>query len=206
MKNTKNLMTVAAMATLGFAANVAHALTFDLNLVYTGATPGGVAPWMTITITDVAADTVNMSISHNASSAANQFISDVYFNLDPFVGSMSISNEVNANKRNGAIAFSNNGINGAAGNQFDMNVKFVTSNSGGGVNRLKPGETWSADLMAAGLSANSFNAVNNMGNYVGAHVQGIAGGLSGHVTTPEPGTWAAIGLGALALLRKRKKA
>ncbi|HMS54052.1 MAG TPA: PEP-CTERM sorting domain-containing protein [Fimbriimonadaceae bacterium] len=205
MKNTKTLMTVAAMATLGFAANAAHALTFDLSLVYTGATPGGTAPWMTITITDVAADTVNMSISHNASSAAGQFISDVYFNLDPFVGSMSVSNEVNANKRSG-LTLSNNGINGAAGNVFDMNVQFVTSNSSGGANRLKPGETWSADLMAAGLSANSFNAVNNMGNYVGAHLQGIQGGLSSHITTPEPGTWAAIGLGALALLRKRKKA
>ncbi|MBX7132012.1 MAG: PEP-CTERM sorting domain-containing protein [Fimbriimonadaceae bacterium] len=199
------LMRASALLVVLSVAGASQALTFNLNSVYTGATPGGTAPWATVTITDVAANIVNLRIDHNASSAAGQFISNLYLNLDPFIGSMTISNEVNSNKRDGAIGLSLNGINGAAGNQFDMVVPFETSNSGGGVNRLKPGEFWSADLTASGLSSSNFNSVNNKGNYVGAHVQGIAGGLSSHITqVPEPGTMAALGLGALAFLRRRR--
>lgn len=200
-------LALAGMVVVGVAASTAsHALVFNLDTIYTGATPGGSPPWVTVTITDIGVDMVNLRVDHNASSAAGQFVSNLYLNLDPFIGSMTISNEVNANKRDGAIALSLNGINGAAGNQFDMGISFETSNAGGGVNRLKPGEFWSADLTAVGLSSANFNAVNNNGLYNGAHMQGIAGGLSGHITTvPEPGSIAALGLGALALLRRRAR-
>lgn len=205
MRNFKSALILAAVATVAFSASSASAVTFNLSSVYTGATPGGTAPWVTVNITDVAANKVNISVSHNATSVAGQFISDLYLNLNPFVASVTVSNEVNANKRNGAIGLSLDGINGAAGNVFDMNISFVTSNSGGGVNRLKPGEVWSADLTGAGLAASNFLALNNKGNEVGAHLQGIPGGLSSHITTvPEPGTIAALGLGAVALIRRRK--
>ena len=201
----KRLTRASALLTVLSIAGGSQALTFSLSAIYTGATPGGAAPWATVTITDVAANKVNLRIDHNATSAAGQFISNLYLNLDPFVGSMTISNEVNSNKRDGAIGLSINGINGAAGNQFDMRVSFNTANSGGGVNRLKPGEFWSADLTGTGLAAANFNSVDNNGLYVGAHVQGIAGNLSSHITqVPEPGTMAALGLGALAFLRPRR--
>lgn len=200
----KRLTRVSALLVVLSVAGASQALTFNLSAVYTGATPGGAAPWATVTITDVAANKVNLRIDHNATSAAGQFISNLYLNLDPFVGSMTISNEQNANKRDGVLGLSLNGINGAAGNQFDMRVSFHTSNSGGGVDRLKPGEFWSADLTGTGLAAANFNSVDNNGLYVGAHFQGLAGGLSGHTTVPEPGTMAAMGLGAFAFLRRRR--
>lgn len=200
----KKTVIITALTVVGAVS--AQAITFNLSNVYTGATPGGSAPWITVNITDVATDTVNIAVTHNATSAVGQFVASLYLNLDPFISSATISNEVNANKRNGAITFANNGVNGAAGNQFDMGISFVTSNSGGGVNRLKPNETWSADLTATGLNAGNFTSLTNNGLPIGAHIQGIVGTIgSGHVTTvPEPGTVAALGLGALVLLRRRK--
>lgn len=203
----KALLTGASLATLAMAATSANALTFNLSAFYTGGNPNGTAPWVTITVLDVAANKVNVSVSHNASSAAGQFVSDVYFNLDPFVGGITISNEVNGSKR-GGMSNALDGVNGGAGNAFDLGISFVTSNAGGGANRLKPGEVWSGDLTGSGLSEAKFMALSNNGLQVGAHLQGITGQTypSAHITTPEPGSIAALGLGALVLLRRRKKA
>lgn len=199
-----------SLAVLGVVSAVAasHAVVFDLNFVYTGATPGGSAPWVRVTVNDVAANKVNLKIEHLSGSAAGQFISNVYLNLNPLFGSMSISNEVNSNKRSGALTFGNQSINGG-GQRWDMRVAFETSNSGGGVNRLKPNELWSADLSASGLSAANFLDTNDDGSYAGAHLQGIAGGLSSHISSvvPEPTSVAALAIGAVGLfLRRRKKA
>ena len=192
---------IAALGTFALPAIV----TFNLNTIYTGATPGGIAPLVTITIADIAANKVNVQVDHNASSASGQFISNVYLNLNPFVGSIVVSNEVNSNKRDG---FSNalNGVNGAAGNNFDMEISFETSNSGGGLNRLKPGELWSGDLTGAGLSATNFLATSDNGLSAGAHLQGIAGGLSSHVgVVPEPATMFGIAMGIAAIASKRRR-
>lgn len=199
---------MASMVGMAIAATHAHALVFNLNVVYTGATPGGSGPWAKITITDVATNKVNVRVDHLLTDVTeDRFISNVYLNLDPFVaGPPVISNEVNSNKRNGAVAFSLNGIAGAAGNNFDVRVPFQTSGSGGGVNRLKQGEFWSADLTATGLAAAKFNAVSDNGLFAGAHIQALTNSPgSGHITTPEPGTWAAVGLGALAICRRKRK-
>lgn len=197
---------LGALIILGASA---QAIQFDLGVVYTGATPGGTPPYITVKIVDVGTNKVNLRVDHNSGSSAGQFVSNVYLNLSPFFSSFAISNEINANKRNGAFSLSNNGVNGGAGNTWDMGIGFVTSNSSGGVNRLRPGEFWSADLTATGLSAAAFNAINNQNRYAGAHVQGINGNNSGHVASmtpvPEPATISALALGVLAMIRKRRK-
>jgi len=202
-------------AVLGATALVAGsqaALVFNLNTTYTGTAPAGTAPWARLTVTNVAANKVNVKFEHLSTSAESRFITSLYLNLSPFISNLAIvsGTEVNGNKRDG-FTVSNNGVNGAAGNNFDVGVGFKTSNSGGGVNRLKQGEFWSADLTGTGLSALTFATANNKGNFIGAHIQGLNGGQSGHITTtgqpvPEPASLAALGMGAVALLRRRKKA
>jgi hypothetical protein len=172
--------------------------------VYTGTTPGGTAPWVTITITDVVANQVNVRVDHNAGSAAGQFVTNVYLNFSSSIGSIGLSGEVNGNKRN-SFTRGNDAVNGAAGNVFDMAISFNSSNSNGGINRLKPAEFWSGNLTAAGLSASSFNETSNLGLLAGAHVQGIGGVNSGHVTVPEPASLTMLGIAALGFLRRRQR-
>ncbi len=201
----KKIAITAGLAAIGTFALPAT-VTFNLNSIYTGATPNGTAPWVTITIDDIAANKVNVRVDHNATSVAPQFVSKVWLNVSPFVSDITISNEVNANKRDG-FSLSNNNVNGGGGHVFDMELSFVTSNSGGGVNRLKPGEFWSGDMTGTGLTATNFLDVSNNGLLAGAQIQGIDGVNSGHVgIVPEPATMTALalGIGAIAARRKRK--
>lgn len=200
----KKLLFVAGMAVVSSAAFSAT-VVFNLNSLYTGTTPSGTAPWVTITIADIAANKVNVKIDHNATSVAGQFVSNVYLNMDPFVSGITISNEVNANKRNG-FGTALNGVNGAAGHNFDMEINFQTSNSGGGIDRLKPGEFWSGDLTGTGLAANNFLSVDNFGMFAGAQVQGIPGNQSGHIAAvPEPATMFGLAMGVAAIAARRRK-
>ncbi|HRJ26841.1 MAG TPA: PEP-CTERM sorting domain-containing protein [Fimbriimonadaceae bacterium] len=204
-----NKFRTLSLGVLVGAAAASQALVLQLDTVYTGTTPVGPAPWITVTITDVALNTINLRVDHNVGGPSNQYLADLFLNLNPFVASATLSNEVNSNKRAGAPVFALNGVNGAAGNQFDLGIAFEQSNSGGGVNRLKPGEFWSADFTATGLSTANFLDVSNQGLYAGAHIRGIQNQFSGHVGTntvvPEPGTMAALALGGLALHRKRRQ-
>ena len=205
MKNITRFIAIAGVATLGAMALPA-VLIYNLNTIYTGGTPGGPAPWVTITMSDIVANKVNVLVEHSASSTIGQFVSNVYLNLDPFVSGITLSNEVNANKRdnhNTAL----NGINGGAGQTFDLEINFITSNSGGGVNRLKPGEFWSGNLTGTGLSTTNFISANKDGYFAAAKIQGIDGGaISSHFgVVPEPATLLIFSVGVTAILHRRRR-
>lgn len=203
-----NSKSIAVLGLLAVAASQALSFTYNLNQFRTGDVNNMGATWATVTIVDAGANAVDITLAHLVhSGGANAYIADLQLNIDPFV-SGSISNRTPSNKFD-STTFSLNGINGIGGEKFDFEQQFKTSNSGGGINRLKQGESVSFRLTGTGLSASDFaaKALNGGNNsFAQAHFQGLDGGGSTKLgAVPEPGTMAALGLGLAALARKRRK-
>lgn len=180
------------------------ALVFQFDSMVTGTTPSGPAPWATLTFVDAGADTVNVTFSHSATSASGQFITSLWLNINPFPNNpQMIENSPTIT----GVNFDENGVNNA-GHVFDVEVEFETSNGGG--NRLEPGDIVTWQFTGTGLNENAFNAFSGGNGQVlaMAHMQGIGNGQSGKMgasIVPEPATIGALAVGALALLRRRKK-
>jgi hypothetical protein len=203
MKITAGLLALGALTIFSTSA---QALTFDLNSVYTGATPGGGSPWATVSFTDSGVGIVDMVVSHNASSAAGQFVSLLELNVDPSVGTITGS------AIGGKVATFNSVATGSfndAGTSFDLKVDFNQANSGNGAQRLLAGDSVTIQLSGTGLSAANFDALSVGGTPVRSmmHIQGINGGLSGKVTegVPEPASMVVLGGAALAAISRRKR-
>jgi len=200
------LALVGATIALGTVAQAAT-LTFDFNSVYTGDTPGGTGPFATAVFTDMGVDTVNLVLTHNASSTAGQFLTLLRLNLDPAVA--SITTTAIGGK---TTAFQGSTVGSAtdAGTSFDFGIDFGTSNAGGGILRLNSGDSITLQMVGTGLSTSTFDAYSSGGTPVQGllHLQGIAGGGSSKLApevVPEPATLAVLaGLG-LAAARRRKK-
>jgi len=201
----RKISIIVGLTVLAAVSNAAS-LTFDFNSVYTGALPGGGTPWATVTLTDSGAGLVDMVVSHNGTSAAGQFISNLELNLDPFIGAVS------GNATFGETATFNSVSTGSftdAGTTFDLKVDFNQSNANSGAQRLEAGESVTIQLSGTGLSVANFDAYSTGGTPVRAlmHIQGIDGGLSSKVTegVPEPATMVVLGGAALAAFARRKR-
>ncbi|MCW5936494.1 MAG: PEP-CTERM sorting domain-containing protein [Fimbriimonadaceae bacterium] len=206
---TKTFALALNVAGILLCTGVAQAITFDFDTKVTGDNPVG-TNIATLEIVDTAADTVTLTLTHNASSAAGQFISKLYLNVDPYVFLVQ-SGQTPASKFDGGIQQSLNGLLDA-GLNFDLSQEFQVSGANSGANRLKPGESVSFMLTGTGLTASSFlsNAVPQGGNrddvLAMIHLQGIPGGGSVKLAAvPEPASMAALGLGIAALLRRRAR-
>lgn len=198
------LMAVSGLVVASFTANAA---TFSFNFTeFITGDPYGGTNVATLTIADSGSDQVLVTLSHNATSLAGQFIGELWFNMDPFQVPTQ-TNQTPANKFNGGITAALNGT-GSAGISFDLNQSFQTSNAGGGVNRLKPGESISFNLSGPGLDATDFLS-KSVGNrtdlYAMIHLQGTPNGGSVKLgAVPEPASMAVLGLGIVPFLRRRR--
>jgi hypothetical protein len=188
-------------------------ITLDFTDLISGGQPLGPGTLASLTITDAGANTVDLTLSHSANSAAGQFLVGLWLNVSSISGVVTQSNQNPANKFSGPWQYGPNsrmqlGIN------FDGHQAFVTSGAGGGVNRVKPGESVSFRLMGLGLDATDFLST---GTPTGqqrtdilalVHIQGINGEPdSGHLAAivPEPLTGVAVAAGIGALLLRRRK-
>lgn len=210
--NSLSLRPFAFAAVIGFAAMAQQASAeqyiMNFETLITGDMPDG-SLIATLTITDVGSGDVEFVLSHNATSAAGQFVSDFWFNIDPFQVPVR-SGEDPSDSFVGGLNASENGIVNA-GLTFDLNQMFETANDG---DRLEPGDSATFILSGTGLTAADFisNAIGGDGNVLAMiHIQGLANEGSGKLAAtelfppvPEPASMAALSIGVLALIRRRK--
>jgi len=211
-----------AAAALALSARDAAALTFDLNYEFSGgAAPGGSPPWVRITITDTAANTVQIKID-NLGLISTENADGIYLNVaDSLVGQLTFSAPTKVGSFDSPIiSQSLNGFKADGDGKFDIRLAFT---SGGVANNVfGSSETATFTVSATGLDASDFDltSLTAGGNgiwHAAAHIQntpsgGSGSGWIGDGEVPPPGfvpdrgtSLVLFGLGifSLALLAKR---
>lgn len=190
-----------AFAALGATVAAAQAtIIWNFSSVYTGADPGVSAPWFTLTIANGAnAGDVNFTLANDlptSGAGSTEFPSqlDLFSSINP---------------KNISLNAGSQGVSGisdkATGPDHNLNLEV---NFPLGTGALHPPEGASWTLHSNGLTENSFEGQNPAALL---HIQGIPGGAEGTTSTwaqpaavPEPASIAALAIGALAMLRKRR--
>lgn len=211
------------------AAAAAGTVTFDVDTVFTGATPGGSGPWLRACFSQNGANSVRLTLT-SLLTADSEFVAKWGFNLDPSltpntaITGWSLASGVSPDSVaiRGSDQFDNS-VKLGTNIFFDIMLSFETSNSNPAA-RFSKGDTTVIDFAGIGLTPEdfAFTAVSKQGTNAvattygtGAHVQGLAGGQSGHVTNGDPptiqfvpvpsaGALAAAGLMALGLRRRAR--
>jgi hypothetical protein len=180
------------------------AIQYDFSVLVTGDPPQGTSPFATLIIQNAGANTVDMTLTHNAGSASGQFLTKLLLNIEPFPGSPTLTHS--SSKITG-FGFGLDAFNDASG-RFDMYLDFETSNRNGGADRLKPGESVTWQVSAPGLDESHFLALSQGNLNVPAllHLQGIPGGGSAKLSpVPEPASLLALLAGVAAMAGRRRK-
>ena len=187
------------------------AAVYEPYLEFSGAAPSGPGPWLSVVFDD---DGTAGSLDFTLEAVGltgTEFLSKLYFNLDPSLDPCDLS--FSGLTKTGQFddpKFSTGADkwNVAGSGRYDVELKFSTSNSGGGTKRFGPGESLGFTISGIStLRAMSFDLDSTGGGNgaypVAVHVQGIVGDGSGWVSVPEPATLSVLGVGALALVKRR---
>lgn len=189
------------LGTIAGAAGAQATITWNFNSIYTGGTVPVPGPWYTVTITNAGANTVNFVLTNDlptsgpyASVASSIFPGelDLFSSIDP--KSLTLSNV-------SAVGLTMNKLSGP-----DHNLSFEIDYPNGTGHLLPPlGASWT--LSGAGLNENSF-----LGQIPPAilHIQGLPSQNGGSTwakpgAVPEPASMAALAIGAVTLLARRRR-
>lgn len=192
----------------------ATVVTFEANGTFSGTSPAGSPPFVTLTLNDHGAPGLVTLTVDTPGLVSSEFVGKLFLNLNPALnpGGLALSNFAPLSGSLAAPSMSLSGNNNVAGGGiFDLEFDFNTSNAGGGALRFNAGESFSIDIGGIGsLVATDFNFISegqagNGNQLIAVHVQGIGTGQSGWVgQVPEPTTaLTGIMIGGLALLRRR---
>ncbi len=184
-------------------ASASAAIVFEFGTIVTGAPAGGPL-YARLTISNAGTDTVSLFFENTAAlpAAAGQAVHRLHLNVDPFIAGLTVTS---ADPHFEDFDYTQDGQNDA-GSHFDLQINLDIAPP---ADRFLPGDTMTMTATATGLTENNFLALST-GTPRQAMVHLISippNGDSAKVTTPvpEPATMAALGLGVVALLRRRKK-
>lgn len=203
-RNSKFTLLLGALMAMFVATPAQATVTFYFDTLTDppAGIPSGTAPWATLTIDNSGANTVTMSLTHVGDADPGQFFATLLLNIAGYAGEAIT---VTGTGPNGAVvegySFGSNSQNPGG---YDLKINFDIAPPS---DRFSPGMTVSWTVSMAGLDENDFVDFSaNSGRLAQLHIQGLANGGSQWVTpVPEPASMAALGIGALALLRRRRK-
>ena len=200
------LLATVIVLSVGFTANAT--LTFDMGTIFDGpGVPYELGPWVSVSITDTAADTVELTISV-PELEGNEKVSGVYLNLDPILDATALSISklgTVGSFDDPQISTGQDDFKADGDGLYDIRFDFNTDTE----NAFNGGEAIVYTISLAGLSEGSFDYLSAPGGGNGpfkaaAHIISLGEEAdSAWITVPEPATMFLLGLSSI-LLRKRK--
>jgi len=182
-------------------------INWTFNTLVSGDDPGFSAPWATLTGTNVAGG-AEFVLTFSSNAPAGEFIGGLDMNYDGSLSGASFTSDHPEKVKD--VSF---GDFTDAGSVFNIDLNLLTTNKDGGDHRLKPGESIRFDILGAGIDVDGFNTLSDpkgdgQGYFALLHIQGLPNGGSSKVApgaVPEPASMGALAIGALGLMRRRKR-
>lgn len=201
-----SLMALAVAGVVFIAPRAEAAVTFEFTSIVEGAPAGG-PMYARLTITNAGTDTVSLFLENTAAmpQATGQAIHYLMLNVDPFITDLNVTS---ADSKFEGFTKSENGQNDA-GSKFDLQLNFDIAPPS---DRFLPGDSAMMTATGTGLTEDSFDAMSGgVPREALLHVISIpVTGESAKITTgepvPEPATMAALGLGLVAFIKRRRRA
>lgn len=178
--------------------------TYNLDSVVSGTTPGGPAPWLTVSFTDVGLNQVKMDVTTNGLSGT-EFVGKLYANYQPslnpnLLSFSSLNPDITGSTK---VSTSIDTFKGGGGGSFDISFDFPQS----AATRIGDALAFSYLITSSDtipLTASLFDFLSSPSGGNGtwpliAHIQSIGNGksawigASGSVATPEPATYLILG-------------
>lgn len=202
----RKLAILAAGAAFAIPAFSSADMTWDFGVQVTGDDPGFAAPYATLECMEVAGGAqFTLTFSGNATDGAFLSQLDLNFNGD-------FPNDIMFMESSDSIEGATFGSFTDAGSNYDIKIDFATS-GGPDNNRIGAGDSVSFTIMGTGVDCEDFNVLSEpngdtQGYLALLHIQGIGENNQGSVKVapvPEPASMAALGMGALGLLARRRR-